>query len=173
MEKCVLSRLSERWPVLITLDDGNTDHRGLRVCLLCLCTVCAGRSRKSRWSRLFPTSLSSRLLFLHYSPLVLSSPPSSLCLVSSSSLSLSVSLLISVHLSPVWILAFRPLIELASLEYLIKQEQQRIPSLFSVSCTQGRVGRAALWLCVCVCMCLCQSRERERELEGGGEERNK
>lgn len=52
------------------------------------------------------------------------------------------SLLISLHLcssfhpSPVWVLAFRPLIELASLEYAIKQEQQRILPLFSLPCCQ-------------------------------------
>lgn len=63
------------------------------------------------------------------------------------------SLLISLHLcssfhpSPVWVLAFRSLIELASLEYTIKQEQQRILPLYSVPCCQRE------WAVLCLVHC--------------------
>lgn len=86
----------------------------------------------------------------------LRSPPPCLCLVSSLSLPLPVSLLISVHLSSSLylspVLAFSP--DWAGVTWILhKQEQQRIQSLFSVPCD---LWEWAGLLCVCVSVHVCE-----------------
>lgn len=70
--------------------------------------------------------------------------------------SLSVHLLISTHLSPVWILAFRPLIELASLEYFMEKNNRESHHCFLYPVFRHRRQCQSVWV-----------RERAFTMEGG------